>query len=200
LSAGLRALARSIDEPSFDAMGARLQAAFAAHHAPAQRVPVPRWVQAAAAIALIAGAVIVWRVVAAPKPEPRHELSAVASKPVDPPLLPVGGAPVTPDRSLAPPQGHTAPQRTSRTTTRGRAPRVIRAEGFVALPSAVGLPDFESGQIVRLELPLAMLPSYGIQIVPDARGPQVEADLLVGQDGQPRAIRLISTVSESGSR
>jgi hypothetical protein len=70
----------------------------------------------------------------------------------------------------------------------------------VALPSAVGLPDFESGQIVRLELPLAMLPSYGIQIVPDARGPQVEADLLVGQDGQPRAIRLISTVSESGSR
>ena len=38
------------------------------------------------------------------------------------------------------------------------------------------------------------------RVVPDARRPEVEADLLVGQDGQPRAIRLVTTVSNSRSR
>jgi hypothetical protein len=71
-----------------------------------------------------------------------------------------------------------------------RAP--VQAEGFVALPSAAGLPDFESGEIVRMEIPLTSLPAYGIDIVPDAERSPVEADLLVGQDGQARAIRLVT--------
>jgi hypothetical protein len=62
----------------------------------------------------------------------------------------------------------------------------------VTLPSAVGLPEFESGEIVRLQIPLTSLPTYGLEIAPDARGTAVEADLLVGQDGQPRAIRLVA--------
>jgi hypothetical protein len=61
----------------------------------------------------------------------------------------------------------------------------------VALPSATGLPAFESGEIVRMEVPVTSLPMYGIDIIPDARGPAVEADFLVGQDGQARAIRLV---------
>ena len=72
-------------------------------------------------------------------------------------------------------------------------PAVVRPVGFVALPGAAGLPDFESGEIVRMEIPLTSLPTYGIEILPDAQGSPVEADLLVGQDGQARAIRLVTT-------
>ena len=70
--------------------------------------------------------------------------------------------------------------------------------GFMALPGAAGLPDFESGAIVRVELTLASLPAYGVDISRAARNQPVEADLLVGQDGQPRAIRLVTNSSRSG--
>ena len=80
-----------------------------------------------------------------------------------------------------------------------RAPRarparqVVRPPAFVALPGTAGLPDFESGTIVRLELSLASLPSYGVDITRAGTDRPVEADVLVGQDGQPRAIRLVSS-------
>jgi hypothetical protein len=62
---------------------------------------------------------------------------------------------------------------------------------FMPLPIASALPALESGVIVRIELPVAALPRYGVAI-PDTARREVEADLLVGQDGQPRAIRLIN--------
>jgi hypothetical protein len=74
-------------------------------------------------------------------------------------------------------------------------PRAITPEGFVLLPAAAGLPDFESGAIVRMELPVTMLPAYGVDLgeqLVHEQDASVEADLLVGQDGQPRAIRLVS--------
>lgn len=65
-------------------------------------------------------------------------------------------------------------------------------DGFVVLPSAFALPDFESGRIVRVEVPLTGLPAYGLDLVPDAAPSSVQADVLIGQDGMPRAIRLAS--------
>jgi hypothetical protein len=64
---------------------------------------------------------------------------------------------------------------------------------FVRIPSAIGLPDIESGTVVRMELPVTALPEYGLDIAPDAARTTIEADVLVGQDGQPRAIRLVGT-------
>ena len=61
------------------------------------------------------------------------------------------------------------------------------------LPAAANLPAFESGEIVRMELPVTALPAYGLEIAPETRRSAVEADLLVGQDGQARAIRLVNT-------
>jgi hypothetical protein len=58
---------------------------------------------------------------------------------------------------------------------------------------AAGLPQFESGVIVRVALPAAALPSYGIDISPASSDRPVEADVLVGQDGVARAIRLVNT-------
>ena len=65
-------------------------------------------------------------------------------------------------------------------------------DGFVPIPGAATLPQLESASIVRYELPLAALPAYGVEIVPDAARRSVEADLLIGQDGYPRAIRLVN--------
>ena len=64
--------------------------------------------------------------------------------------------------------------------------------GFLAIPSAAYLPPMESGAIVRVELPLGALPSYGVQIGPDMGTDHVDADLLVAQDGIPRAIRIVN--------
>lgn len=69
---------------------------------------------------------------------------------------------------------------------------------FVVLPTAIGLPALESGRIVRVELPAAELPAYGFDVMPQPAGGAVEADVLVGQDGQPRAIRFVTV--DTGSR
>jgi hypothetical protein len=92
---------------------------------------------------------------------------------------------------------------------RAPAPRVVRAAsrdelpqgtdqlaGFIPLPAADGFPGFDSGMILRVALPTASLPAYGLAIAPEA--PEtVNAELLVGQDGQARAIRLVSLVGGS---
>ena len=74
-----------------------------------------------------------------------------------------------------------------------RLPPVIRPQGFVAVPTAAGLPRFESGVIVRMSLPVTALPSYGVDISPASSDEPVEADVLIGQDGLARAIRLVNT-------
>jgi hypothetical protein len=71
---------------------------------------------------------------------------------------------------------------------------------FVELPAAAGLPGIESGSIVRVELPMGILPAYGIDVVPEDAARVVEADVLVGQDGQPRAIRFVNADSDSRRR
>jgi len=68
---------------------------------------------------------------------------------------------------------------------------------FVVLPTAVGLPALESGRIVRVELPTAELPAYGFDVTPQPASGAVEADVLVGQDGQPRAIRFVTVEADS---
>jgi len=70
------------------------------------------------------------------------------------------------------------------------APAAIVPGGFVDLPGASALPPMESGAIVRVALPVAALPLYGIQIRPDFGSEEVEMDLLIAQDGLPRAIRF----------
>jgi hypothetical protein len=70
---------------------------------------------------------------------------------------------------------------------------------FVALPGAASLPQFESGSIVRVDLPLSSLAAYGVDISTSGGKGPVKADVLVGQDGEPRAIRLVSRSSSPSS-
>lgn len=80
-----------------------------------------------------------------------------------------------------------------------RSAGTIVPSGFVSLPGAASLPPFESGAIVRIALPVSALPSYGIQIVPDFESERIDVDLLVAQDGIPRAIRFADDTHASRS-
>jgi anti-sigma factor RsiW len=61
---------------------------------------------------------------------------------------------------------------------------------FVPWPGAGALPAFESGHLVRTELPASLLPLLGIEPTIRVTGDTVLADVLVGQDGLARAVRL----------
>jgi hypothetical protein len=88
----------------------------------------------------------------------------------------------------------------ARTTAPVARGSVIHPQGFVTLPSAYGLPDMESASIIRIQVPLSALPAYGLLIAPDAVADSIEAELLIAQDGQPRAIRLVNDPLDTRSR
>ncbi|HEY0876408.1 MAG TPA: hypothetical protein VGD94_23240 [Vicinamibacterales bacterium] len=84
-------------------------------------------------------------------------------------------------------------------TSSVRVATTIRPAGFVAIPGTAAMPPVESGAIVRVAVPVAELPSYGIAILPELIDGTVEADFFIAQDGQARAIRLVNTTFSSRS-
>ncbi len=83
------------------------------------------------------------------------------------------------------PVGHRGPPSS---TTRDVPPELT---DFVVVPGAEHLPPMESGTLLRTDLPVSMLPSLGL--TPPAAGPAtVRADLVIGQDGLTRAVRLVN--------
>lgn len=87
----------------------------------------------------------------------------------------------------------------SRTSPAAPGRVVIEPMGFVEIPGASVLPPIESGSIIRVALPAGALPQYGLAVQGDAVGGLVKADLLVAQDGVPRAIRLVSETTRSSA-
>lgn len=66
----------------------------------------------------------------------------------------------------------------------------FEATSFLAWPGAMAGPPLESGSVIRVTLPVSILPALGLWPPPSA-GSEVPADLLVGQDGFARAVRLV---------
>jgi len=221
LTAVLEEVADAAPQPSrTDAIEAQLLRAFAAHHAAAPREAAsPRtpvgalaawgWLAAAASLVL---AVVVWRGIAtwqAPDAAGPAQ-AAVATDPAETvAAAPAAVAPAprreeattrAPGRDASP---HAAPVRArpARSLVQPAEPAgddgVLR---FVSLPTAIGLPELESGRIVRVELATAMLPAFGFDVVPGSESGVVEADVLVGQDDQPRAIRFVNLKTDSRRR
>jgi hypothetical protein len=185
-----------MDSETVAALEHRLMQAFTEYHSArvAETVvvrssPWRRWGGAAAVFVVLVAGVATWRVLRATPAGVEVGGVAVASAP--PPVAANVARSVVPGPQAVPPK----PPRRHRP-----ASRVVRPTGFVALPGSGGLPEFESGTIVRLELSLASLPSYGVDITRAGADRPVEADVLVGQDGQPRAIRLVSSADARTSR
>ena len=192
LSNGLRALAAASSASAPDAMERRLLDAFAMRHGRVaqRRSAMSRALWVAAAAVVVAGGVAVsWAVAQRQRvPEPAKPAPIAAALETQQPVQAPSVAAANPQRAL---RASRPRPPASRSTSRPRPSDPVRPAAFVTLPSAVGLPEFESGEIFRMQIPLTSLPAYGIEIAPDARGTAVEADLLVGQDGRPRAIRLV---------
>jgi hypothetical protein len=77
-------------------------------------------------------------------------------------------------------------------STRGVQPGPQPPSEFVIVPGAATLPAMESGSLVRIDVPVAMLPSLGLTPPAANRTTSVRADLIVGQDGLTRAARLVN--------
>jgi hypothetical protein len=151
-----------------------------------------RWLAAAAAALVAVTGIQVWRGgTTAPEDQATILYQEAAPMAVRPSVTP----PARTGLAVPDPKPSVTPRRAGRPKL--PAARVVRPSGFVALPGSAGLPQFESGTIVRMELPVAALPTYGIDISPAAGDRMVEADVLVGQDGHARAMRLITNSSRS---
>jgi hypothetical protein len=71
----------------------------------------------------------------------------------------------------------------------GPAVADLPATEFIPWPGASSLPTFESGQLMRMDLPASVAVSLGLA-PPAPQTGVVRADILVGQDGFARAVRL----------
>ncbi len=116
--------------------------------------------------------------------------TARQSSPVRPPVA--LSNPETPEVAAAPePVIVTAPQRVRRPRTVGRrAPREAVTDFFPWMDSAL---PFERGQLLRVELPAGVMRSVGLPVHDDHLGDLIQADVLVGEEGLPRAIRFVKS-------
>jgi hypothetical protein len=59
---------------------------------------------------------------------------------------------------------------------------------FIEIPYAPALTDYDSGRVVRVNMPGASVRSLGLPVMSD----RVQADVFLGDDGIARAIRVVS--------
>ena len=73
----------------------------------------------------------------------------------------------------------------------GPAPRSAGAgeHGFVPIPYAAPITSYERSSVVSMQIPVANLLAQGFSIVADPTS-IVRADVLLGEDGNPHAVRL----------
>lgn len=197
LTAGLAALARSsASARASDAVERALLEAFSGQQLARRGSDARRWLGLAAGIVAAMGTAAIGTAMWWAWPQTGDRRESAGPQLVDTDRRRPGPG-VSPSPTVDRGNSARGPHRPSSTET--PAP-YSTADGFVLLPTAVGLPDFESGEILRIEVPVTSLPAYGLEIAPDARRMSVEADFLVGQDGQPRAIRLVTSTENDSQQ
>jgi hypothetical protein len=181
LIAGLRRLAEDTVVPPLDpAQEQRLLAAFDDRHSSVARARRRAGRRAAAAIGLLAAAAAIVFAVTRPERAAR-------------PLPPLGAR--NPIAQGIPAMLARAPESARISLPdlldpRERPDRSVPS--FVMWPGAHDLPRFESGQLMRVEMPASVVLSLGLRPSRPLRNDgTVQTDVLVGQDGFARAVRLV---------
>jgi len=64
-------------------------------------------------------------------------------------------------------------------------------DDFYRLPDTDYLPPMESAMVVRVQLPVSSLRLMGLPVSEEQAGDSVQADVLLGQDGLARGVRLV---------
>jgi hypothetical protein len=152
------------------------------------------WAWAAVAILLAVAAVtgVIWRSLPPHHPQAQQAHSLPASQ-VSP--EPLQSSPITSRQSVEPkvkpvreavraraPLRHSSPP---------DAPTLSSLDAFVPLPASEGLPAAAALSIVRIRLRGSDLQQYGLQTPADALAQTMLAEFAVGEDGLPRAIRIV---------
>ena len=81
-------------------------------------------------------------------------------------------------------------QRPKRTVR--RALRTAEEQPFLTIPYTVPLAPEERATVSRMSIPVTALIAAGFKVQVSDPGAEVEADVLVSQDGRARAIRPVS--------
>jgi hypothetical protein len=116
------------------------------------------------------------------RPHPAPATIAISAAP------PAASAP-----SLAPPvpeQNPPAPKPAPVQQARAAEPE----RPFTPIPYVAPLDPYERVDIVRMDLPVSALIAAGVPVEAEDTGASVQADVLVGQDGRARAVRLVSNI------
>jgi hypothetical protein len=213
LTAAVRATAKSLrDEAASAHIEQSLRAAFRKQtsaaptfsrstYSPARKWQWPKLAAAAAIVLLflLAGAIRQWSLAG------RNQKTATVQP--SPPVtkenekLPESLMPTDRPERKAPRQVASERRRTGPLVRRGATSSEEAVTEFIALASENQLVPLESGQVLRVELSTSTLISMGLRVTAEDVSKPVLADLLVGQDGVPRAIRFVRSgeASDSGS-
>jgi hypothetical protein len=106
-------------------------------------------------------------------------------------LIAVGLAPARAGRYGAPQGGNPVLHKPLSSSLRSAPLEPQPPSEFIIVPGAAALPPMESGELVRMDVPVSLLPALGL--VPPANPvARVRADVVVAQDGLPRAVRLVN--------
>ena len=130
------------------------------------------WRRAAVWAVAAAAAMVVFLLVMHQKPPAPASVHEVAKQPtvVQPEAAPV------------------APVKTARRMRRPVRPQEVVTDFFPLMDPA---PPFERGQLLRVELPASAMQMVGLPVREDRLADPVQADVLVGEEGLPRAIRFV---------
>jgi hypothetical protein len=89
------------------------------------------------------------------------------------------------------PGGSSAANNSAGTDAQSQDSDTEYATAYVSLPSAEGATFAEDQTIVRVSLPPSALASFGFPVRADGADSNVLADFVLGEDGTPRAVRLV---------
>jgi hypothetical protein len=107
------------------------------------------------------------------------------------PLLFIQSPPALPTIHVKPPPPPVMEARQSRQRRLAgaqRAPREIATEFFPLMEPAR---PFQRGQLWRVDVPVSAMRSVGLPVREERLNDRIQADVLVGEEGLPRAIRFI---------
>lgn len=167
----------------------RLRAAFREKHAPRRRFHWS-WLGALATAAL--ALFIMWRL---STPEQVQAPPAIADRTPAPQVTPAPQAPEV--VASAAPKKKPATLRKRPAPARQQAVDAVTAaardSGFIALPYAPPMFPNDRGQVMRVRMPLQTLRRLGMPMNEERIMERIPADVLLGEDGIPRAVRIVNS-------
>ena len=90
-----------------------------------------------------------------------------------------------------------APVASVRPVVRRKVPKQTEEQPFIAIPYVQPIEPYERAEIVRMNIPVAALIAAGLPMSMADPAASAQADVLVGQDGRARAVKLIAISSSN---